>query len=333
MRRRSSIALAALTACLGACAPTPDAVRVVGSSTVYPFAVAAAERVEGATVVIEQTGSGGGHKIFCAPNSRADVALSSRARLPEEAQGCTRNGRAHTVEIALGRDAIVLVHSQSPVRGPDSLTREQLWRALAAELPGPDCAFASNTARQWSDVDASLPDQPIRVYGPPPTSGTRDAFLMLAVEAGARRDPCMAALERRDAAAFRARAGRLRQDGAWIDAGENDPALLSALGARPGAVGVVGRGGLLRGETGPKPLRIEGVLPVDEPLRGGRYALVRPLYLYADHAMDAPTRAFVDAMISERALGPGGYLREAGLIPPGAEERRRQRAALERPGP
>lgn len=305
--------LASLALLVCACAPSERPVRVVGSSTVYPFAVMAAERVDG-RVVIEQTGSGGGHKIFCAADSRADIVLSSRARLPREAADCDATGRSEVVELRLGSDAIVLLRAARQPDGLQALTRTQLWRAVAAELPGPDCELRPNTARVWSDVDAGLPATPIVVHGPPPTSGTRDAFLSLAVEAGARKNACMRALEQADPPAFRRLAGTLREDGAWVDAGEDDSALVPVLTGRPGLVGVVGSGVMRRTPDRLVALSVDGVPPDPAALQSGRYPLLRPLFLYADADMNPATRAMVDAMTSEAAIGAGGYLRRAGLI-------------------
>ena len=324
---------------LVACAPSwqdeGETVRVVGSSTVYPFAVRAAERVDDPTVtiVVEQTGSGGGHKLFCAANSRAHVVMSSRRRLPVEAQDCDRNGRRDTIEIALGFDGIVLAgRSKGKAEAFPTLSRKQLWQALAAELPmGPDCTFKANPHQLWSDIAPTLPSMDIIMHGPPPTSGTRDGFITLVMEKGALMDPCMTALRDKDEMAFRQRAGRLREDGAWIDAGENDTALIQLLQGKPDALGVLGHATVARTESDLLIVPIDGMAPMPRNLETRRYPLLRPLFLYLDKDAQPATTTLVSTMISEEALSDAGYLTRSGLIVLSASEREAERQKLVRP--
>lgn len=317
-------------AVLPACAPASDSTaRVVGSSTVYPFAVLASERIEG-RVVVEATGSGAGHRIFCAPDSEVDIVLSSRRRLPGEAQACERNGRGGALDVPLGTGAIVLARAGGQT--PQSLSRTELWRALAARLPDSECQFVSNPHMLWSDIRMDLPQRPIVVQGPPPTSGTRDAFAALALEPGARADACMQQLESRDPAAFRAAATALRADGAWVDAGENDAGLARRLKVQPDTLGVVSLAAV-SGDAGLDMLRIDGVAPTPANVSRRRYPLVRSLHLYL--APDAPNaaRALVREMLSPAALqaagGESGYLVAAGLVAPSGPDRLQALGALD----
>lgn len=214
---RLGLALAVAVALPSGCADVAsDPVRVVGSSTIFPFAAMAAERYSertGVRLVVEQTGSGGGHKLFCSGDPSIDATTSSRRQKPEEAELCAQNGVSDTVEIRLGHDGIVLARAASAP--PMELSEAQIFQALARDLPRSetDCTFRPNPHKRWADLGGGLPGDPIAVHGPPPTSGTRDAFVETAMEAGARRHPCLAAMERDTPNLFRARAHAVREDG------------------------------------------------------------------------------------------------------------------------
>lgn len=314
-----------------------DPVRIVGSSTIFPFAAKTAETYTertGIAVVVEQTGSGGGHKLFCSGNASIDATTSSRPQKPSEAALCARNGVEPIVEVRLGYDGIVLARATDAVRMDiDQLT---LYSALALELPtsGTDCAPIPNPHTRWSDIDPDLPMDIIKVYGPPPTSGTRDAFVETAMEVGARAFPCLAEMERVTPSLFRSRAHDLREDGRWIDAGENDNALIRTLANAPETMGVFGFSFLDQNTDKVRGIAIDGVVPTQDTIRSGTYPVVRDLFLYLrGGALRAAHPGAVDYALeftSDEASGPGGYLEDIGLIPLSDSERATMRARVKR---
>lgn len=322
-----------LNACSGA---RPEPVRIVGSSTIFPFAAKAAETYSertGVAVIVEQTGSGGGHKLFCAGHASIDATTSSRRQKPSEAALCDYNGVAPVIEVRLGFDGIVLARAVGTASMDiDPLT---LYSALARELPtsGTDCTPILNPYTRWSQIDQTLPTDMIMVYGPPPTSGTRDAFVETAMEAGARAFPCLAAMEQATPNMFRARAHDLREDGLWIDAGENDNALIRTLANAPTALGVFGFSFLDQNTDKVRGIAVGGVLPTQATIRNGSYPVVRDLFLYLRGG--SPTWAdrgaadYALELTSDEASGPEGYLEEIGLIPLSDLERAEMRHRIE----
>lgn len=326
----------ALSACgqkpEGEAKPADVGVWAAGSSTVFPFATRVAENVArtsgGPTPKVESLGTGGGFKIFCssAGADAPDIANASRPMKLSEWEQCQKAGVTDIVEIKIGFDGIVIANDKAGATY--DLTREQIFRALAAEVPS-GAGFAKNTARTWKDVDASLPGEVIRAYGPPPTSGTRDAFVELAMEAGARKVPALEALHKADEKAFKARAHSVRQD-AWIDAGENDNAIVQTLTKTPGALGVFGYSFLEENMDQVKAAKVEGVAPTLAAISDGSYPLSRSLFIYVKKAsLEAKpgVRAFVDAFVSDAASGDNGYLQSRGLIPLPADQHAAQKAA------
>ncbi|MEM9601164.1 MAG: substrate-binding domain-containing protein, partial [Pseudomonadota bacterium] len=264
---------------LNACADArTDPVRVVGSSTVFPFAARAAQGYSertGIRMVVEQTGSGGGHKLFCSGDPSIDATTSSRRQKPSETQLCRRNNVDPVIELKLGYDGIVLARTIDAA--PMALDVGELYRALARELPtsDTDCTPRPNPYQRWSQIAPDLPDDRIETYGPPPTSGTRDAFVETAMEAGARTFSCMMDLEARTPNRFRARAHALREDGYWIDAGENDNALIRTLTNTPTALGVFGFSFLDQNTDKVRGIPVGGVQPTAENIRQWTYPVVR----------------------------------------------------------
>ena len=228
----SAAALVLSTVVLASGAQARDQIRVVGSSTVYPFTTAVAEQLGkagGKTPVVESTGTGGGMKLFCAGVGvdHPDATNASRRIKKSEFDDCQKNGVTDVVELKIGFDGIVIANSKS---GPDlTLTKTQVFQALARELPGADGKLAPNPYKNWSDIDASLPNEKIEVLGPPPTSGTRDAFLELVMETGAEGVPALKDLKKADSKAFDKVWKLIREDGAYIDAGENDNLIVQKL--------------------------------------------------------------------------------------------------------
>lgn len=308
-------------------------VWAAGSSTVFPFATRVAETVArttgGAPAKVESLGTGGGIKLFCGGAGRnfPDVANASRRMKKSEWEACQANGVTDILEVKIGYDGIVIANAKNAPTF--HLTREQIYRALAAEVPQ-GSGFATNTAATWSAVAPGLPNERIVAYGPPPTSGTRDAFVELAMEKGAEKVPAMAALKSSDEEAFKQRAHTLRKDGAWIDAGENDNVIVQTLEKTPNAVGVFGYSFLENNMDKVKAADIEGVSPTLENISTGKYPLSRSLYIYVKKANIGVTpglKEFVDGFLSEAAVGRGGYLLQRGLIPLPADELTAQRDA------
>jgi phosphate transport system substrate-binding protein len=309
-----------------------DQIRVVGSSTVYPFTTAVAEQFgksgAGKTPVVESTGTGGGLKLFCAGvgPDHPDMANASRAIKKSEYEDCEKNGVKEIVELKVGFDGIVIANAKD---GPAlNLTQDQVFRALAKEIAGPDGKLIANPNKTWKDVDASLPDEKIEVLGPPPTSGTRDAFLELVMEKGAEKSDALKAIKDDDkknkTKNFEKIWKSVREDGAWIDAGENDNLIVQKLEANPKAVGVFGYSFLEENTAKIKGATIGGVEANFDNIAGGKYPVSRPLFVYVKKAhvgVIPGIKEFVAEYVSDKALGEDGYLSKKGLIPLPADER------------
>lgn len=312
-----------------------DQVWVAGSSTVFPFATRVSEQVSrttgGTAAKVESLGTGGGIKLFCGGvgGNYPDVATASRPMKKSEWDACQQAGVDEIVEVKIGYDGIVVANARSGAEY--SLTAEHIYKALAAEVPAGQ-GFAANAAKTWRDVDAGLPADRIQVYGPPPTSGTRDAFVELAMEAGAQAVPALKALKSSDETAFKQRAHTLRSDGAWVDSGENDNAIIQTLEKTPGSVGVFGFSFLQNNLDKVKPAAIGGVQPTLAAISDGSYPLSRSLFIYvkkANVASKPSLKPYVTAFVSDAAAGRGGYLLERGLIPLPEAERKAQQGAVE----
>ena len=322
MKRTLPLA-AAMVALLGAAsgAEARDQIKIVGSSTVYPFTTAVAETFgkggKFQTPVVESTGTGGGLKAFCGgvgPDF-PDFANASRPIKKAEFEDCQKNGVTGIVELKIGFDGIVLANAKA---GPDlTLTKDQIFRALAKEIVV-DGKLTANPNKTWKDVDASLPDEKIEVLGPPPTSGTRDAFLELVMEKGGEKTEMLAKLKKDDAKAFEKVWKSLREDGAYIDAGENDNLIVQKLEANPQAVGIFGYSFLEENTAKIKGAEVDGKTPSFEAIASGDYKVSRPLFVYVkkQHIGVIPGIAeFIAEYTSEKAMGEEGYLANKGLIP------------------
>ena len=324
----AGVALAATTVSTPAEARTQ--MRAVGSSTVYPFAKQVAERVARAnprlgSPIIESTGTGAGIKLFCAGVGERfpDIANASRRMKASEAKACAANGVTKITEIQVGIDGIALSSSKrTPIQG---LTTRDVYLALAKTPFG-----KPNKAKTWKDVNAKLPALPIRVYGPPPTSGTRDAFGELVMTAGCDSNPGMAAVKKANEAKYKAICTGMREDGAFIEAGENDNLIVQKLEANPGTVGIFGYSYLEENANLLKGIAINGVSPTYDSISSFKYPGARPLYVYVKnaHVGAIPSiKAFVAEFTKESAFGPRGYLRQAGLIAAPNPVRARSQAA------
>jgi phosphate transport system substrate-binding protein len=298
-----------------------DQIRIVGSSTVYPFATAVAENFGKSggmkTPVVESTGTGGGMKLFCAGvgEDKPDITNASRRMKKSEFEDCAKNGVTDIVEIKIGFDGLTVAASKN---SPDvKLTKQQIFQALAKQVPDKDGKLVDNPNKMWSDIDPALPKEKIEVLGPPPTSGTRDSFAELALEAGAEKYPTLADMKKADAKAFEAVWKSIRTDGAYVEAGENDNLIVQKLEANPAAMGVFGYSFLEQNAGNIKGASIDGVAPNYESIASGEYKMSRPLYIYVkkQHIGTIPGIAeFVAEFASDKAMGEDGYLTEKGLI-------------------
>lgn len=305
-----------------------DYISIVGSSTVYPFATVVAEQFGRMspykTPKIESTGTGGGLKLFCGGIGveHPDIANASRRVKVSEIEMCKRNGVDEVVEVKIGYDGIVLANAKSSLRY--DLSREQVFLALAKEVPDPAGSgeLIANPYEKWSDIDAGLPAVSIEVLGPPPTSGTRDAFVELVMDRGCEAFPAILALpeDHRQAACQ-----TVREDGAFIEAGENDNLIVQKLGANPDALGVFGYSFLDQNFDKVQGSLVDGIDPDFDSIADGSYPVSRPLYFYVKKAhvgVIPGLRELLAEFTSESAWGEFGYLSDKGLIPMPDEERR-----------
>ena len=307
-----------------------DYISVVGSSTVYPFATVVAEQFGRTssykTPKIESTGSGGGLKLFCAGIgvTHPDITNSSRRIKASEVDNCTANGIKEIIEVKIGYDGIVLANSfESSVY---QLTRREIFLALAKEVPDPDGGekLIANPYQRWSEINSSLPEDVIEVLGPPPTSGTRDAFVELAMEGGCKTFAWIAAIKKQDKGQFKSVCHTIREDGRFIEAGENDNLIVQKLKANPKALGIFGFSFLDQNTDIVQGSLVDGQEPTFEAIAEGDYPVSRPLYFYVKKAhVDAipGIRDYLAEFTSERAVGEDGYLADKGLIPLPDEER------------
>lgn len=298
-----------------------DQIRVVGSSTVYPFTTAVAEQFGksggGKTPVVESTGTGGGFKIFCegVGVDKADATNASRRMKKGEFEACEKAGVKDIIELKVGIDGLTI--AQSKAGTTIKLTLGQVYSALAEQVPDKDGKLVANPNKNWSDVDASLPNIKIEVLGPPPTSGTRDSFHELFMEKGAEQLPALAALKKSDAKAFDKAWKSIRKDGAYVEAGENDNVIVQKLEGNKNAFGIFGYSFLEENTAKLKGVAIEGVDPTYDNISSGKYKGSRPLFVYVkkQHIGVIPgLDKFVAEYVSEKALGKDGYLARKGLV-------------------
>ena len=326
-------AAALLALAISSDAQARDQIRIVGSSTVFPFATAVAEQfgnsTDFATPVIESTGSGGGLKLFCGGvgETHPDFTNASRRIKASEIELCASNGVESITEVKIGFDGIVLANSKDA--DPISLTIPQIFAALAAEVEV-DGAIVENPYTMWNEIDASLPAAKIEVLGPPPTSGTRDAFVELVMETGCETYPAIAALEDSDEDRFESVCATMREDGAFVEAGENDNLIVNKLKENPAALGIFGFSFLDQNLDLMQGSLIDGVEPTFENIADGAYPVSRSLYFYMKNAHVGVIDGmldFVSEFTSDKAMGEEGYLTDKGLIPLDEEERKAFSAA------
>ncbi len=318
----AGVAFGALMIAIAGPAAARDQIKIVGSSTVFPYSQAVSEEFANKSgkpaPVLESTGTGGGFKAFCAGvgEEHADITGASRAIKESEVKLCADNGVVDISEALIGYDGLSIAHSRS---GPElNLTEEQVYKALAAELPDGKGGFMANPNKKWSDIDASLPAVEILAFGPPPTSGTRDAFVELVMHDGCSGLEGMADLKKADEKKWNEVCSRMRQDGPFVEAGENDNLIVQRLEADANAVGIFGYSFLFENSDKLKAVKINGVEPTFATISDGSYPVARPLYFYVKNAhrdVIPGMKEFLVEYMSEAALGPDGYLAERGLTP------------------
>lgn len=309
-----------------------DYINIVGSSTVYPFSTVVAEqfgRSSGMkTPKVESTGSGGGMKLFCAGVGveHPDITNSSRRMKASEFKQCQGNGVTGIIEVKIGYDGIVLANSkESPQL---SVSRKDIYLALAKEIPDPSGAeqLVPNPHKTWKDVDSSLPANKIEVLGPPPTSGTRDAFVELAMEGGCEKFDWIKAMKKQDKKKYKSVCHTIREDGAFVEAGENDNLIVQKLEANPKAFGVFGFSFLDQNADRVQGSRVDNKEPTFENIADGSYRVSRPLYFYVKKAhvgVIPGVTEFLAEFTSDKAWGDEGYLSDKGLIPMPEQERQK----------
>ena len=307
-----------------------DQINIVGSSTVYPFSTVVAENFGNKTGIkvpkIEATGSGGGMKLFCKGlgTGHPDITNASRRIKKNEFNQCKENG-IDVVEIKVGYDGIVIANSKKAKLL--NLTKRQIFLALAKQVPEGNKeggSLVDNPNKKWSDIDPNLPNKKIEVLGPPPTSGTRDAFNELAIEGGCKTFPKLKAIKKQDKKKYKAICRAVREDGAFIEAGENDNLIVQKLIENESAFGVFGFSFLIENEDKIQGSTVDGIAPTMETIADKSYGVSRPLYFYVKlaHVDVIPgIREFLAEYTSEDSWGPGGYLEERGMIPMPENER------------
>lgn len=323
MRTHLFPALALLVApLLAACGGTPAQVEArshilaAGSSTVYPFTKAVADRFHAANgqfpaPIVESTGTGPGFTAFCAGvgGRNPDIVSASRRIRPDELAVCRAHGVNNVTELQIGIDGVAFV--QSPAAPPIRLTRREIYEALAANPYG-----QPNTRRKWREINPALPDIPILVYGPPEGDGTRESFVEMVMIPGCESNAEMRALRTQDERRFTQVCGAIRSDGAYMASGNDDERTATALIVNPGAIGIFGYSHLAEEGDRLRGITLDGVAPTAETITSGRYAGARPLFVYVK-ADQADQVGGLRPFLAEyaRAIGPGGYLAQHGLIP------------------
>jgi phosphate transport system substrate-binding protein len=315
----ATVALAGSVAAMSMPAMARDTISIVGSSTVYPFATVVAERfgtkTDFRTPKLESTGSGGGMKLFCQGigTQHPDITNASRRMKASEYELCQKNGVSDITEFRIGSDGIVIASSKDAQNLELSL--EQLFLALGSKVPV-DGEWVANPNKSWSDVDSSLPNKPIRVMGPPPTSGTRDSFNELALAAGCDALPEAESLSKDD---HKAICESVREDGAFIEAGENDNLIVQKLIGDTDMYGVFGYSFLEENADRLQAATLNGMVPTAEAIAADEYPVARSLFFYVKQAhvgVIPGIQEYVDEFTSNAAMGQNGYLKNVGLIVP-----------------
>mgnify|MGYP001818345232 FL=1 len=332
MNRRILVLASAATLCFSTMtsAASRDYISIVGSSTVYPFATVVAESfgktTSFKTPTIESTGSGGGMKLFCSGVGveHPDITNASRRIKKSEFDKCQKNGVKGIIEVKVGYDGIAIANSKKA--GQMELSRKDIFLALAKDVPNPDGSetLVANPYKTWKDVNPALPAIKIEVLGPPPTSGTRDAFAELAMEGGCKKIGWIKAMKKQDKKKYKSICHTVREDGAYIEAGENDNLIVQKLEANPDALGVFGFSFLDQNTDKVQGSLVDGVAPEFEAIASGEYPVSRPLYFYVKKAHIGKVPGITEFLAEwnkEGTWGDEGYLTDKGLIPMPKAER------------
>ncbi|ERP94847.1 phosphate ABC transporter substrate-binding protein [Marinobacter sp. ES-1] len=317
----ASVALAGSIAAVSTPAMARDTVNIVGSSTVYPFATVVAERfgrnTDFPTPKLESTGSGGGLKLFCAGigTQHPDITNASRRMKKSEFEMCQSNGVKEITEVKIGADGIVIANSKDA--GKLDLSLKQVFLALAKEVPDPKGGdkLVANPYQKWSDIDSSLPNMEINVMGPPPTSGTRDAFVEIAMEGGCKTFDFIKAMDKKQ---FKSVCHSMREDGPFVEAGENDNLIVQRLAQDKDILGIFGYSFLMENSSQIQAATIGGVEPTPESIAAEEYPVARSLFFYIKNAhvgVVPGIKEYAEEFTSEGAWGDNGYLVDVGLIP------------------
>tara|TARA_R110001606_G_scaffold399268_1_gene583154 strand:+ start:52925 stop:53986 length:1062 start_codon:yes stop_codon:yes gene_type:complete len=317
----TTAALAVSIAAVSAPAMARDTINIVGSSTVYPFATVVAERfgrnTDFPTPKLESTGSGGGLKLFCegVGTQYPDITNSSRRMKKSEFDNCQSNGVESITEVRIGADGIVI--AQSNETDKLNLSLEQVYLALAKSVPDPKGGdkLVANPYMKWSEIDASLPDMAINVMGPPPTSGTRDAFVEIAMEGGCK---SFSFIKEMEEDAFKTACHSMREDGPFVEAGENDNLIVQRLAQDKSTMGIFGYSFLMENEGQVHAVTVDGVTPTPETISNEEYPVARSLFFYVKNAhvgVIPGIQEYVSEFTSEGAWGDNGYLVDVGLVP------------------
>lgn len=310
-----------------------DSISIVGSSTVYPFATVVAEQFgktgKVKTPKVESTGTGGGIKLFCGGVGveYPDIANASRRMKKSEFDMCQKFGVKEIVEVKIGYDGIALAHSKKAK--PMQLTRKEIYLALAKRVPDPSCGdcdtLVENPYKTWNQINPELPNIKIEVLGPPPTSGTRDAFAELALEGGCQAFPWIKAWKEKDEPEYKNICQTVREDGAYVEAGENDNLIVQKLNANPNALGIFGFSFLDQNADKVSAVTVDSVEPTYDSIAGGQYPISRPLFFYVKKAhvgKIAGIEGYIAEFVSDKATGADGYLTGKGLIALPEDERK-----------
>jgi phosphate transport system substrate-binding protein len=330
----NAVATASLVLGATAIATSPayarDQIKIVGSSTVFPYTQAVSEEFSKSArmkaPVVESTGTGGGFKAFCqgVGEAHADITGASRAMKKSEYNDCAKNGVTDITEVLIGFDGLSMAVSRKG-KALD-VTKAQLFQALAAEVEVGGKVVA-NPYKRWSDIDSKLPSTPIQVFGPPPTSGTRDAWVELVMEEGCAKFPAIKALDKQK---HKEVCSRMRQDGPFIEAGENDNLIVQRLESDPTAYGIFGYSFLYENNDKLMAVKVEGVEPSAQTIESASYKVSRPLYFYIKNQHRPVIQGlnqFITEYVSDKSMGPKGYLKERGLVPLADAKRKDVQAA------
>ncbi len=330
----TAVALAGGIAAVSTPAMARDTINIVGSSTVYPFATVVAERfgrnTNFPTPKLESTGSGGGLKLFCegVGTQHPDITNASRRMKKSEFENCQANGVKEITEVRIGADGIVIANSKNADKL--DLTLKQVFLALAKEVPNPDGGdeLVANPYQKWSEIDSSLPDMEISVMGPPPTSGTRDAFVEIAMQGGCKQFDFIKKMAKSE---MKSVCHAMREDGPFIEAGENDNLIVQRLAQDPETLGIFGYSFLMENEGQIQAATVNGVEPTPESISSEDYPVARSLFFYIKNAhvgVVPGIQEYVAEFTSEGAWGDNGYLVEVGLIPNPRDERMKTAKAV-----